>query len=75
MNVYQWSELLLLVGGQLGELVLSGCKLFGIVNEIANSEFIFASLKQKKIIQMKEGDGTACVVFNQLWARLFLNHK
>ena len=45
MNVYQWSELLLLVGGQLGELVLSGLKLFRIVNEISNSEFVLASLK------------------------------
>jgi hypothetical protein len=42
---YQWSKLFLLVGGQLGELVLSGLKLFRIVNEIANGEFVLASLK------------------------------
>ncbi len=44
---YQRSKLFLLVGGQLGELVLSGLKLFRIVNEIANGEFVLASLKIK----------------------------
>jgi hypothetical protein len=49
---YQWSKLFLLVGGQLGELVLSGLKLFRIVNEITNGEFVLASLKHKVLFSI-----------------------
>ena len=49
--VYQRSELLLLVRGQLGELVLAGLQLLRIVDKIANGKLVFAGLNKKRRIK------------------------
>lgn len=40
----QWSKLLLLVGGQLVQLILASLELFRIVDKVPNHELVFSRL-------------------------------